>query len=160
MSAPQGGSQPDLYAILGINQDAAREQVVQAWRRRARAEHPDSRPYDADAPARFRALAEAYRVLADPGRRAAYDRVSGHQPSPRPVDPQQTPGRTPAGGRPGTAGQGPVNPIAKVPDPPLRAGPVWVQPLPHAQQGDALTDEENSLAELMLRHLAEWERRW
>jgi curved DNA-binding protein CbpA len=106
MSAQHGDSQPDLYAILGVGRDATREQVIQAWRRRARAEHPDSRPDDAAAPARFRALAEAYQVLADPARRAAYDRASGYQPSRRESAPRPAPGA------------------------PLRAGPVRVEPLP------------------------------
>jgi curved DNA-binding protein CbpA len=39
-----------------------------------RDEHPDTRPGDADAPARFLALAEAWQVLGDPARRAGCDR--------------------------------------------------------------------------------------
>ena len=74
-AADHGGPGPDLYQLLGITQGASREEIALAWRRRARAEHPDSRPGDADAPGRFRALAEAYQVLGDPGRRAAYDRA-------------------------------------------------------------------------------------
>jgi curved DNA-binding protein CbpA len=74
-AADHGAPGPDLYQLLGITQGASREEIALAWRRRARAEHPDSRPGDADAPGRFRALAEAYQVLGDPGRRAAYDRA-------------------------------------------------------------------------------------
>ena len=70
-----GGPGPDLYQLLGVPRGASREEIALAWRRRARAEHPDFRPGDADAPGRFRALAEAYQVLGDPGRRAAYDRA-------------------------------------------------------------------------------------
>src|SRR2546421_5444592 len=74
-AADHGGPGPDLYQLLGITQGASREEIALAWRRRARTEHPDSRPDDADAPGRFRALAEAYQVLGDPARRAAYDRA-------------------------------------------------------------------------------------
>jgi curved DNA-binding protein CbpA len=73
--ADPGGPGPDLYRLLGVTRSAPREEIVQAWRRRARAEHPDSRPGDAAAAARFRALAGAWHVLGDPARRAAYDRA-------------------------------------------------------------------------------------
>jgi len=72
-AADHGGPGPDLYQLLGVPRDASREEIALAWRRRARDEHPDSRPADADAPGRFRALAEAWQVLGDPARRAAYD---------------------------------------------------------------------------------------
>ena len=70
-----GGPGPNLYQLLGVPREASREDIAQAWRRRARAEHPDSRPGDAAAAGRFRALAGAWRVLGDPARRAAYDRA-------------------------------------------------------------------------------------
>src|SRR5689334_18731520 len=58
----------DHYRLLGVARDATREEIAQAWRRRARSEHPDRRPGEAgdEAAARFRELAEAYRVLGDP----------------------------------------------------------------------------------------------
>jgi preprotein translocase subunit Sec63 len=65
---------PDHYQLLGVARAASREDITQAWRRRARAEHPDHRPplEAGDAAAsRFRSLAEAYHVLSDPDRRAA-----------------------------------------------------------------------------------------
>ena len=74
----EGGRVPDLYGLLGVPQEASGGEITRAWRRRAAAEHPDRRPRDAAAPARFRALAEAYQVLGDPARRAAYDRSLGH----------------------------------------------------------------------------------
>ena len=76
------GPVPDLYQLLGVPQAASGEEITRAWRRRAAAEHPDRRPRDAAAPARFRALVQAYQVLGDPGRRAAYDRSLGNQPGP------------------------------------------------------------------------------
>jgi molecular chaperone DnaJ len=74
-AADPGGPGPDLYQLLGVPREASREDIAQAWRRQARAEHPDSRPGDAAAPGRFRALAGAWHVLGDPGRRAAYDQA-------------------------------------------------------------------------------------
>ena len=154
MSAQQGGSQPDLYEVLGIGRDASREEVARAWRRRARAEHPDSRPNDPAAPARFRVLAEAYNVLADPGRRAAYDRASGYRPPS--VGPADAPGRLPGGRGQGSGGAA-VSRAAGAPGASLRAGPVWIEPLPQAPAGGPPVDEDDVLAELVLRYLA---RRW
>jgi curved DNA-binding protein CbpA len=118
-AADQGGPGPDHYQLLGVARGASREQIAQAWRRRARAEHPDSRPGQPgeEAAVRFRALAEAYRVLGDPARRAAYDRALGPaaaMPPPVPVPVRRA--------RPGDAG-GP----SPVPGPPLRAGPVRIE---------------------------------
>ena len=81
-AADHGGPGPDLYQLLGVSREASREEIAQAWRRRARAEHPDARPADADAPGRFRALAGAWQVLGDPARRAAYDRALAREQQP------------------------------------------------------------------------------
>jgi curved DNA-binding protein CbpA len=142
---------PDLYQLLGVARDAPREQIAQAWRRRARAEHPDARPGQPDgeageAEARFRALAGAWQVLSDPGRRAAYDRALGAgrgaaMPAPVPVPVRRV--------RPGGAA-GPV------PGPPLRAGPVRVSG-PHAAPSGGRDEDEIRLAllaALALRCLA------
>src|SRR5579859_568832 len=79
-AADHGGL--DHYQLLGVPRQASREEIAQAWRRRARDEHPDARPADAGAPGRFRALAEAWQVLGDPDRRAAYDQALASQPQP------------------------------------------------------------------------------
>lgn len=50
-----GGPGPDLYQLLGVPHEASREDIVQAWRRRAQAEHPDSRP----GPVRVEVLPQA-----------------------------------------------------------------------------------------------------
>lgn len=64
----------DYYAILGVEADAPPEVIKKAFRRVARESHPDANPGDLAAESRFRAAAEAYEVLSDPNRRAAYDR--------------------------------------------------------------------------------------
>ena len=102
--AAAGSGEParDLYQLLGVARDASQQEIVLAWRRRARDEHPDARHGDDGAPARFRALAEAWQVLGDPGRRAAYDRgLDPGQPAGRV---RVTVRRAPAAPGPGAAG--------------------------------------------------------
>jgi molecular chaperone DnaJ len=64
----------DYYAALGVEPNASPEEIKKAFRRLARESHPDANPGDPEAEARFRQAAEAYEVLSDPNRRAAYDR--------------------------------------------------------------------------------------
>ena len=63
----------DYYETLGIGRDASQEDVKRAYRRLARKYHPDVSK-EADAEARFKEVGEAYEVLKDPEKRAAYDR--------------------------------------------------------------------------------------
>lgn len=63
----------DYYAILGIDETADAREVKRAYRRLAMRLHPDQNPGDPEAEARFREIAEAYQVLADPERRRLYD---------------------------------------------------------------------------------------
>jgi len=147
-AAADGGPVPDLYELLGVSRGASREEIALAWRRRARAEHPDARPADAAAPGRFRALAEAWQVLGDPARRAAYDRAlaRGQQPAARVRVTVRRP-----------AGPARVTLPARVPGPPLRAGPVRVEaprPAPPAGGWDEEDIRLAVLAELALRCLA------
>ena len=64
----------DYYATLGVERDASPDEIKKAFRRLARATHPDANPDDPAAEARFREVAEAYEVLSDPEKRARYDR--------------------------------------------------------------------------------------
>jgi curved DNA-binding protein CbpA len=145
-AADHGGPGPDLYQLLGVSPEASRKEVVQTWRRRALDEHPDARPADADAPGRFRALAEAWRVLGDPGRRAAYDRTLTRR---RPPAIRVTVRHQPSPGG--------VTPLVRMPEPPLRAGPVRIEASRPAPSGEGWAEEDIRLAlltELALRHLA------
>jgi curved DNA-binding protein CbpA len=62
----------DYYRVLGIPPDADAEAIRDAFRRLARKHHPDASTAP-DAAQRFREIAEAHHVLADPRRRAGYD---------------------------------------------------------------------------------------
>jgi molecular chaperone DnaJ len=64
----------EYYDLLGVPRDASQEDIKKAFRRLARDTHPDANPDDPEAEAKFRRIAEAYEVLSDPQRRAAYDR--------------------------------------------------------------------------------------
>ena len=64
----------DYYEVLGVDRDASQEEIKKAFRRLARETHPDATNGDRDREEHFRAIAEAYEVLSDPQRRAAYDR--------------------------------------------------------------------------------------
>ncbi|MDI7276033.1 MAG: molecular chaperone DnaJ [Anaerolineae bacterium] len=66
----------DYYEVLGVSRAASDEDLKKAYRRLARQYHPDVNK-SADAEARFKEISEAYEVLHDPEKRAAYDRF-GH----------------------------------------------------------------------------------
>ncbi|ACC75322.1 DnaJ C-terminal domain-containing protein [Paraburkholderia phymatum] len=67
----------DYYAILGLERTAAQEDIKRAYRKLARKYHPDVSKHS-DAEDRFKELGEAYEVLKDPEKRAAYDRMGTH----------------------------------------------------------------------------------
>jgi curved DNA-binding protein CbpA len=165
-AADHGGPVPDLYQLLGVPRGASGGDITRAWRRRAQAEHPDRRPRDAAASARFRALADAYRVLGDPARRAAYDRSLGDQPGPGAAAPEGTAAGALAGWRPGSGVPVAVRPARRVSEPPLRAGPVWVEVPRTVPAAGSQTAEDDVvrlavLAELRLRYLADgWGWPW
>ena len=64
----------DYYEILGVARDASQDDIKKAFRKLARDTHPDANPDDPRAEERFREIAEAYEILSDPQRRAAFDR--------------------------------------------------------------------------------------
>jgi molecular chaperone DnaJ len=64
----------DYYAVLGIAASADAREIRRAYRRLARQYSPDVNFWDAQARAIFDEIAEAYRVLSDPGARSLYDR--------------------------------------------------------------------------------------
>lgn len=132
-----GQEVPDLYQLLAVSPNASAADIVRAYRRKARAVHPDSRPDDAGAADQFRALTSAYQVLSNPGQRAVYDRRLRSQPKP----PSPAPSHTRSGPWP-TAG--------------LRAGPVHFEPArsPAPGRRAAADPELQPLAYLLLHHLS------
>ena len=67
----------DYYEVLGVGRNATAEEVKRAYRKLAVKFHPDKNPDDPNAEEKFKELGEAYDVLMDPEKRAAYDRF-GH----------------------------------------------------------------------------------
>jgi len=67
----------DYYEILGVTRTAPAEEIKRAYRKFAVKLHPDKNPGDAHAEEKFKELGEAYDVLMDADKRAAYDRY-GH----------------------------------------------------------------------------------
>jgi molecular chaperone DnaJ len=67
----------DYYEVLGIARNASGEEIKRAYRKLAVKFHPDKNPDDARAEEKFKELGEAYDVLMDEEKRAAYDRY-GH----------------------------------------------------------------------------------
>src|SRR5436305_9026836 len=68
----------DYYEVLGISRDSDESAIKNAYRKLAMAHHPDRNPGDHGAEEKFKEAAEAYSVLSDSQKRAAYDRF-GHQ---------------------------------------------------------------------------------
>jgi len=64
----------DYYELLGVERDATIEQIKSAYRKAALKHHPDRNQGDKEAEDRFKQAARAYAVLADPEKRARYDR--------------------------------------------------------------------------------------
>jgi len=76
----------DYYQVLGVARDASADAVKKAYRKLARKFHPDVSK-EADAAARMSEVNEAYAVLSDPERRAAYDLVGSGRRAGEPFTP-------------------------------------------------------------------------
>lgn len=68
----------DYYSILGVAKNASEDELKKAYRKLAMQYHPDKNHGNAEAEKKFKAINEAYDVLKDPQKRAAYDRF-GHE---------------------------------------------------------------------------------
>ncbi|HMI14480.1 MAG TPA: molecular chaperone DnaJ [Bradyrhizobium sp.] len=67
----------DYYTTLGVNRDASEEDIKKAYRKLAMKHHPDRNPDDKGSEDKFKEAKEAYEVLTDTRKRAAYDQF-GH----------------------------------------------------------------------------------
>ena len=92
------GKEPveDYYELFGVADDADLATLRRAWRRLALRWHPDRA--GPDTTVIFQKLSKAYAVLADPTRRAAYDRRRGTRPKPPPAQEPEPPPRRRAPG--------------------------------------------------------------
>jgi molecular chaperone DnaJ len=70
-------AQRDYYEVLGVARDATADEIKKAYRKLAMKWHPDRNPGDHSAEEKFKELGEAYEVLSDADKRAAYNRF-GH----------------------------------------------------------------------------------
>src|SRR5215467_15752815 len=68
-------AQKDFYAELGVKKDATNAEIKKAYRKLARANHPDSNPNDTAKHETFKSVAEAYDVVGDPEKRTKYDEM-------------------------------------------------------------------------------------
>ena len=114
----------DYYDVLGVGRNAGPEEIQAAYRRQARANHPDVNR-DPAAEDRFKEVNEAYHVLSDPQTRRRYDRFGDdfrrvpedwEDRRPGPVSAVGTPGSgkagSPTSGTPGTPTSAAARPAA------------------------------------------------
>ena len=75
MSGNADWANKDFYKVLGVAKDADQATIKKAYRKLARANHPDSNPGDKAAEDRFKQVAEAYDVVGDTTKRKDYDEM-------------------------------------------------------------------------------------
>ena len=92
-------SKQDYYEVLDVERNASEAEIKKAYRRHAMKYHPDRNPDDKEADRKFKQAKEAYEVLSDQQKRAAYDQF-GHAG----VDPSMGAGAAGAGGFQGAGG--------------------------------------------------------
>jgi molecular chaperone DnaJ len=83
----------DYYEVLGVNRDASEDDIRKAYRKLAMKHHPDRNPDNPKSEEHFKEAKQAYEILSDAGKRAAYDQY-GHAG----VDPSAAAGAGFAGG--------------------------------------------------------------
>ena len=83
----------DYYEVLGVNRDCSEDDLKKSYRRLAMKWHPDRNPDNPKAEEHFKEAKEAYEILSDVNKRAAYDQF-GHAG----VDPQVAAGPGGMGG--------------------------------------------------------------
>ena len=77
MSATANVTKADYYELLQVSRAASDQELKTSYRKLAMLYHPDRNPNNPEAEDKFKACSEAYQVLSDPEKRAAYDRY-GH----------------------------------------------------------------------------------
>ena len=70
-------SRRDYYDVLGVSRSATNNELKKAFKKLAMKYHPDRNPDDKEATEKFKEAAEAYEVLSDQEKKAAYDQF-GH----------------------------------------------------------------------------------
>jgi molecular chaperone DnaJ len=77
MSSNSSVGKADYYEVLGVSRECSEQELKSAYRKQALKYHPDRNPGDHSAEEKFKEASEAYQVLSDADKRAAYDRY-GH----------------------------------------------------------------------------------
>src|SRR5450631_2676165 len=67
----------DYYEVLGVNRDASEEEIKKSYRKLAMKHHPDRNPDNPESEEHFKEAKQAYEILSDANKRAAYDQY-GH----------------------------------------------------------------------------------
>ena len=136
------------YRALGVRRDASDEEISRAYRRAARATHPDGHPDDPSAEGLFKSVTAAYETLRDPRRRADYDRAHPRVGSAPPREASPAPWRDELRTRTAPSwARDPVR-IGRDPEP------------PPAAYGRARPMTENELFELTFALLRRFRRGW